>query len=183
MSRPPIRFSRSDYEQLPEHIHAELIEGDLVMIPAPTHWHERLASALQGAVFVHLGSRARDRVFGSRFEITVKQGDDESIIQPDVVVLPEGTRATGPDWKPPTPIWVAEVLSPSTAERDRGVKLRLYARAGVQEAWIVDPERETVEVHDLVGGGKLLYARGERAESRAIAGFGLDVEGLFAVGA
>ena len=38
-----------------------------------------------------------------------------------------------------------------------------------------------IDVHDLVGAGKLLFARGARAESRAIAGFGLDVEGLFAV--
>ena len=181
MARPPIRFTREDYEQLPEHIHAELIGGDLVMIPAPTPWHEGLAADLQDAVREHLGA-ARKRVLGSRLEISVWDAGEENIIMPDVVVFPEGAKRTGREWKPPTPVWVAEVLSPSTAGRDRGVKLRLYARAGVKEAWVVDPETETIEVHDLEHGGERVFAMGEQADSRVVSGFRVDVAALFAVG-
>ena len=95
MARPPIRFTRTDKEQLPEHIHSELIEGDL--------------------------------------------------------------------------------------ERDRGVKLRLYARKGIGEAWLVDPDAEVIEVHDLATGEKRRCVRGERAESKAIPGFTVGVARFFAV--
>ena len=183
MERPPIRFTRTDYEQLPEHIHAELIEGDLVVIPAPTPWHERLGVRLHNALVRHLGEDADRRLLGSRMEISIRQEGEESIIQPDLVVLPSDVAASGRDWKPPTPVWVAETLSPSTAARDRGVKLRLYALAGVQEAWIVDPVAETIEVHDLERGRKRVFGPGAKVESRVVAGFSVDVARLFAVDA
>jgi Uma2 family endonuclease len=44
------------------------------------------------------------------------------------------------------PQWVAEVLSPSTARRDRLIKLEIYLRAGVRWAWLVDPEARSLEV-------------------------------------
>jgi len=50
------------------------------------------------------------------------------------------------------PDLVIEILSPSTAERDRGVKLDLYERQGVAEYWIVDPEEEAVDVWRFEGG-------------------------------
>ena len=42
---------------------------------------------------------------------------------------------------------VVEVLSPDSVARDRGVKLRDYAAAGVQEYWLLDPEAERIEVY------------------------------------
>ena len=102
---------------------------------------------------------------------------------PDVVVLPEGTEPRGKDWKRPMPVWVAEVLSPSTAARDRGVKLQLYARAGIQEAWLVDPDAETIEVHDLERKKKHMFAAGAQAVSKAIPGFHVDIAAFFAVSA
>ncbi len=182
MARPPIRFTRTDYEQLPEHIRAELIEGDLLVIPAPTPWHETLAERLHNALTRHLGMDADNRVRGCQTEVSAWDKTEESIILPDLVVFPEGTEPTGRDWKTPTPVWVAEVLSPSTAGRDRGVKLRLYARAGIKEAWLVDPEAETIEVHDLERKSKHVSAAGTQAESKAIPGFRVDVAELFAVG-
>jgi Uma2 family endonuclease len=50
------------------------------------------------------------------------------------------------------PDLLVEILSPSTAARDRGVKLERYRHFGVAEYWIVDPESRTVEVWDLKGG-------------------------------
>jgi Uma2 family endonuclease len=181
MPGPRVRFTREDVELLPEHIRAELIEGDLVMmVPAPTPWHQGLAARLNLALTRHFGSGADDRVLGPPLEVVVWRGHDENILQPDVVVLPEGTRATGRGWKLPRPLWVAEVLSPSTEKRDRGVKLRLYALAGIREAWLVDPETETIDVHDLASGGSRLFRAGDVAESAAIPGFRVDVGRLFA---
>ncbi|MFQ5845531.1 MAG: Uma2 family endonuclease [Planctomycetota bacterium] len=181
MGRAEIRFTREDYGQLPEHLDAELIEGDLVMIPAPTPWHERLAAALMFEVMRHVGAEAPNRVQGSRTEISIGEGAKESIVQPDVVVFPGGTRPTGPGWSIPTPVWVAEVLSPATARRDRGVKLRLYARKGISETWLVDPEAETIEVHDLGAGPHVTHGRGAWAASAVLPGFRVEVDRFFSV--
>ena len=81
MAHPPIRFTRTDYEQLPEHIHAELIERDLVVIPAPTHWHEGLAAELLAAVREHLGRAGRMRVLGSHFEVSVHEGARRELLR------------------------------------------------------------------------------------------------------
>jgi Uma2 family endonuclease len=47
------------------------------------------------------------------------------------------------------PDWVCEILSPSTARKDRIVKLPFYARQGVAYAWLVDPEARTLEAYEL----------------------------------
>lgn len=58
----------------------------------------------------------------------------------------------GEDWVRGAPDLVVEILSPSTAKKDRGVKLKLYRRQRVAEYWIVDPDERVVEVWDLSGG-------------------------------
>ena len=50
------------------------------------------------------------------------------------------------------PDWVCEILSPSTAQKDRVLKLPLYARYGVAYAWLVDPLARTLEVFELSEG-------------------------------
>jgi len=175
MARGRIRFTRKDLEQLPEDWRAELIEGDLVMLPAPDPSHQLLVGELFAAVRDHLGPAERRRLLLAPTDILI---DDESVLQPDVLLLPEGTRPARRPWVIPPPIWVAEVLSPKTAMRDCGVKLTLYARRGVVEAWIVDPDREHIVVHDLRSGTSEVC--GETAESGLIAGFRLEVEPYFA---
>ncbi|MFI5402608.1 MAG: Uma2 family endonuclease [Planctomycetota bacterium] len=178
---PKIRHTRADYDRLPEGVYAQLIEGELVMTPTPTPWHERLVVRLIVRIETFLGPGSGDRVLGSRFEVAVGTRPDEEIVQPDVLVLPEGTKAHGRTWRPPTPVLVAEILSPSTQRYDRGAKLRIYATAGVKETWLLDPVAETIEVHDLAAARTRLFAKGEVAESRAVPGLRVDVAAFFAV--
>ena len=69
----------------------------------------------------------------------------------------------------PTALCV-EVLSPSTAATDRGKKMQMFARYGVREYWIVDPETETIEVHELAGDA---YALRQRAAGTSTVAPGL----------
>jgi Uma2 family endonuclease len=57
------------------------------------------------------------------------------------------------------PTLVVEVLSPTTTRTDRTTKLRLYARYGVPQYWIVDSEAHAIEVYELSGGAYSLVAR------------------------
>jgi Uma2 family endonuclease len=52
------------------------------------------------------------------------------------------------------PDLVVEVLSPSTAARDRGIKLERYRHFGVPEYWLVDPEENTIDVWTLAQGSR-----------------------------
>lgn len=178
MHRAKVRATREDYERLPEHVKAELIDGEIVVTPTPTDRHERIVFGLIFAVQDHLGPLGRGRLRGSRTEVFVTEEGEERVLQPDVCVLPDGAKPQGA--KAPTPVWVAEVLSPSTAAFDRGIKLRLYAAAGVREAWLVDPDAETVEVVDLATGARRAFAKGERAASTVIPGLAVDVTRLLA---
>jgi Uma2 family endonuclease len=171
-----IRFTRKDLEQLPEDWRAELIEGDLVMLTAPDPSHQLLVKQLVVALNAHLSPEEQPRLLFAPMDVVI---DDESVLQPDVLLLPAGTRPVRRPWVIPPPIWVAEVLSPKTAMRDCGVKLTLYARRGVKEAWIVDPDRECVVVHDLQAGTDEVCTGS--AESRVIEGFRLAVAPYFAI--
>ena len=79
---------------------------------------------------------------------------DDTVLQPDIIVISE--RAPRPYPRRPVifgaPDFVIEVLSPSTASRDRREKLAVYARYGVREYWLVDPERARIEVFVLESG-------------------------------
>ena len=57
------------------------------------------------------------------------------------------------------PDWICEVLSPGTVKKDRVVKARIYAKAGVGHYWIVDPKKRTLEVMKLAGGEWARVAR------------------------
>jgi Uma2 family endonuclease len=81
------------------------------------------------------------------------------------------------------PDWVCEILSPSTASKDREIKIPLYGRYGVCCAWLVDPEAHTLEAFELQGGAWTesgRYAAGDRV---AVAPFGaitLDLADIWA---
>ena len=76
---------------------------------------------------------------------------------------------------------MVEILSPSTGERDRGVKADLYARSGVREYWMVDPELQTLAILVLGADG---YAptpqEGGIVRSTVLPGLAVDVAALFA---
>jgi Uma2 family endonuclease len=177
---PKVRHTRADYERLPEGACAQLIEGELVMTPAPSPRHELLVARLILRIGDCLGAEADRRLLASKFEVVAGKPPDEEIAQPDVAVLPEGTKPTAKGWRPLAPVLVAEILSPSTERYDRGAKMRIYASAGVKEAWLLDPDAETIEIHDLSAADRRAYGRGEVAESRAVPGLVVEVGPFFA---
>ena len=76
------------------------------------------------------------------------------MVQPDVIWIGPESRcqAVGDQYWHGTPDLVVEVLSPSTAVRDRGYKFDLYERHGVREYWLVEPEGRFLEVYVLEDG-------------------------------
>ena len=164
------RYTRADYMRLPEGFPAELIDGMLVKEPSPTRWHQELVLRLVRSIERQIGV---GRVVISPIDVFV---DDHNVLQPDVAVLPEGTPVDLVHI--PIPELVAEVLSPSTAGRDRTMKTDIYLRAGVKEVWLVDPETETVEI--VMASGRASVGPNAVAHAKSLP-FDIDLAELFRV--
>jgi Uma2 family endonuclease len=121
----------------------ELVHGELLVTPAPRAVHQAAVGALHLALSSACRRSGRYRVWLSPADIS--WGPD-TLVQPDVFVVPAAESDTM-DWtRMRTLVLVAEVLSPSTARQDRDQKRRLYQAQGVRTLWLVDPDARRVEV-------------------------------------
>lgn len=184
-TKPRIPFRYEDYKSLTalnDQLY-ELIEGELYLAPAPTTKHQSVAQNLEFLLMRHVRGHHRGRILHTPVDVVLGEGSDRSVVQPDILfvsrermsIIEEAEVAGAPDL-------IVEVLSPSTADRDLGLKRTLYARSGVREYWIVDPEREQIEVHVLGEDGygePARYRLGESAASGAVGGFEAPLTEVF----
>ncbi len=135
----------------------ELIAGELHVSPWPAAPHKVAASRLGGA----LSGPFDEGRGGPGGWIILDEPElhfGEDVLVPDLA----GWRRERMPRPPRTaaftlaPDWVCEVLSPSTAALDRGIKLPVYGREGVRHVWLMDPEARTLEVFRLEGGRYML---------------------------
>jgi Uma2 family endonuclease len=149
-SRPRIPYTYEDYRTLPEDMSRryELLHGELYMVPAPTTRHQRISRRLQSALNDHIRANGLGELFYALVDVILGQGTEREVAQPDILFVAharsEIIKLHGVEGAPDL---VVEILSEGTAERDRGYKRTLYARSGVSEYWIVDPDAMTVEVY------------------------------------
>lgn len=145
--RSPVKFTYAEYLTLPEGSRQQLIEGDLVMGPAPTRRHQTVVKRLFRALDGFVNSRKVGEVYFSPLDVILS---DEDVTQPDIVYISKGrARLLAPEGVRGGPDLCVEVLSERTEALDRGAKRILYARHGVTEYWIVDPVANTLEVYRL----------------------------------
>ncbi len=141
------KFTYADYANWPDGERWELIGGEPhAMSPAPGVRHQRLVLALAGSLRRAIGKRSCE-LFLAPLDVRLSSVD---VVEPDLFVVcdPQQIKATHIDGAPKL---VVEVVSPHSVHRDRLLKLRLYARHGVQEYWLVTPFPHTVEVLQLDG--------------------------------
>lgn len=143
-------------KQLPDDgLRYELIDGILIVSPAPRLNHQRAV----GRLYRLLGDNCPDdhEVFVSPLDW---QPDGRTSLEPDVLVVAKDRL--GEVNITENPALVVEVLSPSTSRYDRVMKAARYAEAGIPQYWIVDPRKPSVEVFDLDEHG--VYQLTARAE-------------------
>ncbi|MBI2470883.1 MAG: Uma2 family endonuclease [Planctomycetes bacterium] len=144
-----IKYNYQDYLQLSEDKRYEIIDGDLFMVPSPNERHQYILSNVFYVLFDYVRKNKLGAIYCAPFDILFSE---EDIVQPDVIfVSNENKKVITKDNIKGSPDLLVEILSPSTSRRDIGIKKKLYAGHGVREYWIVDPERETVEVFRLKG--------------------------------
>lgn len=158
----------------------ELIDGELLEMPAPSRRHQWVLGELYVALHAHARNHGLGEVYVAPLDIRLSPHD---VVQPDLVfVSKERLDLFDPNALVGAPDLVVEILSPSTRSRDLGVKLRLYAGAGVGEVWFVDLDVPDIRVLTLGDGGAymLVHPNEGSVESLVLPGFRVDVAVLFA---
>jgi Uma2 family endonuclease len=143
----------ADLLAVPDHVVAEILDGELHVSPRPAPRHASASSGVGGALHGPF-DRGRGGPGGWRILDEPELHHERDVLVPDLAgwrrerlpALPEEAFfALAPDW-------VCEVLSPSTAAMDRVTKLTIYAREHVSHAWLIDPIARTLEVLHLDEG-------------------------------
>src|SRR5574341_1448890 len=128
----------------------EILGGDLYATPAPSPAHQRALTRLLAALHTHVVAHGAGEVLPSPINLILS---DINVVQPDIVYVRADREALITDAGVQGPPDLAiEILSPSTTKLDRGRKMELYARCGIPEHWIVDPDTRTVEIFRLEAG-------------------------------
>ena len=156
------RVSYADLERAPEDGRRyELYDGEVFVVPSPLPRHQIVADKLGQMLNAYANARG-GLVLISPIDIVFSQYD---VVQPDLVFF-QASRRHFVQLDAPirhAPDLAVEVLSPSTTATDRGKKMHMLERYGVQEYWIVDSIRETIEIYTLAAD----EARRSRAYSLA----------------
>lgn len=142
------KMTYEDYARIPaDGNRHEIIEGEWYTTPAPGVWHQRGSRDLGHVLHEHVKRDRLGEVFHAPIDVLLS---DEDIVQPDIIFISNSRSSIITDKNiQGAPELVVEILSPSTQAIDRGVKQRLYERAGVREYWIVDTAAKTVEIHEF----------------------------------
>lgn len=148
------RLTYEDYLNIPDDKWYELIDGELIMTPSPIPYHQWISKNIVYEIEKFARETGAGMLFNAPFDVFL---DNENVLQPDVLFISkERAGVIGRRNIQGAPDLVVEILSESTAYYDLVKKKRLYAKFGVREYWIVDPDGKTVEIYSLKNGAFVL---------------------------
>ena len=150
------------------------------MAPAPNRFHQVISGNLEYILRKYLENHPIGKIYDAPFDVYLS---DVNVYQPDILFLAkkhygletkQGLRG-GPDL-------VVEILSPETSELDLGVKREVYARCGVEELWIIDPENPGISIFHLQKNAetpvKVVASSGEWSTT-LFPGLNIEAEAVF----
>lgn len=174
----PASLTYADLASFPDDgLRRELLDGELLVSPAPRLRHQRIVGRLHFAIEAHLREHGGGQVYIAPADVVLSE---RTVLEPDLLFVSDQqldilTEANVQG----APALVIEVLSDPRIDRVR--KRDLYARYGVPEYWIVDPDADRVEVYRLQGDR---YAKpeilepGETLATPLVDGLAVDVAEL-----
>jgi Uma2 family endonuclease len=170
------RWTYEEYYKLEDDQRYEIIDGQLLMAPAPDTSHQDWLGDLYVLLRSFVKKNKLGRLFFAPVDVVL---DAENTVQPDLVFV--AAKNAGIIRTPAifgTPDLLVEVVSPSSGRRDRSEKMELYARFGVKEYWIGDAAKRSLEIHTLKEGRYILRCTAEekgRLSSLVLTGLKFDV--------
>lgn len=177
----PRPFTVADYMSLPEHgPRYQLIGGELYLAPAPNRRHQFISGEIEYALRKYLEKNPIGIMYHAPFDV---QLSDTTVVQPDIAYFAKQRLGyLTPHGAEGAPNLVVEILSPKTAALDLGVKREIYARTGVEELWIIDPEKDGVKVYRLREDAQLPTATlkpGDVLATSLLPGLSIELSRIF----
>lgn len=174
------KYTYEDYMKLPDDERYELIEGELIMSPAPKTRHQRIALRLAQKMALFVQEKRFGEVFIAPCDIVLGGKD---VVQPDILfVSKEREHIIEEDNIKGAPDLVIEIVSDSSAYNDFVTKKMLYSKHGVLEYWIVVPDDEAIELFERSGEKLMLKRRcekGDKLASTVLNGFEMELAEIF----
>jgi Uma2 family endonuclease len=176
-------YTYADFLEWDDDFHAELLDGEIVMMATPSTAHQWVSGELAFQIRSYLEGKTC-RVFATPFAVRLfpqKDQGDDTVLVPDIAGVCDSEKLDDKGCNG-APDLVIEIISPSSAKYDRIVKFRKYQSAGVREYWIVDPEIKSVHVCILENGRYVMfvYDETEKIPVSVLKDCEIDLQKIFA---
>lgn len=176
-------WSESEYLSLGGNRLVEFEDGCLEFLPMPTPFHQFVVDFLVTLLKVYIATHAAGKVLFAPLPIRLWP---EKFREPDIAYLRPG-RIRSPHEPPDGADLAIEVVSEGDENRKRDLETKPaeYARAGIAEYWIVDPQQRNIRVLTLDGAAYRvhgIFSPGETATSVLLPGFTVSVDAVWTAG-
>lgn len=155
----------------------QLINGELIMSPAPAPLHQRIVRKLYDAI---KECNLNGEIFFAPIDLYI---DSKNVFQPDLIYLSNHlSHLVTNRGIEGAPDMVAEIISPSNSYTDRNQKKKKYLDFGVGEYWIIDPANETLEIYTPTSGEDVpvVYLTGKsEVQSTVVKGLSINLKDIF----
>jgi Uma2 family endonuclease len=179
---PSTKLTYADLELLPDDgLRHEIIGGDHYVTASPVTRHQRISARLFTALQSFLAAHRLGEAFYAPFDVVMSFHD---VVVPDLIFVSHArSHLVTTKNLQGAPDLAIEILSPSTRPRDESLKRDLYERVGVEEYWLVDPDRNTLTVfrrQDTRFLPPQTFAPPATLLTPLLPGFELPLDGVFA---
>ena len=173
-------YTYADYLLTPDDVRYELIDGELIVAPTPIPLHQRIGMRFTNRMGPFIEEQGLGELLAAPMDVRFS---DTNVLQPDILFISnERSHIIGETNIQGAPDLIIEIASPSTEERDRGVKQELYALFGVLEYWRAYPLTQTVEALRLENGRLVsvgVYGPGATLSTPLLPGLNIDLDEIF----
>ncbi len=181
MQRAAVVFTYDDYLTLPnDGKRHEILDGDLIVTPVPSTEHQEILLNIVELLRGFVRAESKGKVLCAPTDVVFSMTD---VVQPDIVfvskerlhIITKKNIVAAPDF-------VIEIFSVAIEKMDRVAKKHLYVRCGVKEYWLVDPERQVIEVYALRGrefGPPHIYQASDSLRTALLSNFSFTVGPVF----
>ena len=176
------RYTYADYLNWEGPERFQLINGEVFMMASPSVTHQAILMELS----IQFGNWLRGkpcRVFAAPLDVRLfpeEDNSDDTVLQPDLLVVCDRSKLGKGSVNGP-PDLVLEIISPSTSSKEHFLKYRAYLDAKIREYWMIEPEKQIVQVHVHENGQNLSfsYKTEDTIPCKVLPGLSLDLKTLW----
>ncbi len=169
-------YTTKDIYELPDDVHAELIDGRIYYMAPPGRMHQKISMHLSNEISAYIRkNNGSCEVYAAPFAVFLNEDDNKNYLEPDISVICDVSKLDEKGCHG-APDWIIEIVSPGSRTRDYIKKMFLYHAAGVREYWIADPEKKLVSVYGFEADIVEQYHFGEEIPAGIFEGFSINVK-------